>query len=261
MFQTAVLASGSKGNCALVQTETSALLLDAGLSGIKILTALEQLKIDLDKIKGVLVSHEHSDHVKGAGIIARKLGTPVFITEATYHICRKSIDPAKHGLEFFEHDKKFSIGDIIVEAFPSSHDVVDGSNFVFYKEGCSKRKLAHATDLGFGSRIMLHRIKESTTIILESNHDEKMLWDGPYPIFLKQRVKSKHGHLSNNQAVGVISQIIHPGLKNLILAHLSEQNNLPDLAQTVMENYLKEMRYDLKLIVSSQYEPTELVDV
>jgi phosphoribosyl 1,2-cyclic phosphodiesterase len=261
MFQTAVLASGSKGNSTLVQTETTALLIDAGLSGIKILTALEQLKIELAKIKGVLVSHEHSDHVKGVGIIARKLGIPVHVTAPTYNLCRKHIEPVNHGLEFFEHDNKFSIGDIIVEAFPSSHDVVDGSNFVFSKEGCSQRKLAHATDLGFGSRIMLHRIKESTTIILESNHDEEMLLTGPYPIFLKQRVKSKHGHLSNNQAVGVISQILHPGLKNLILAHLSEQNNLPELAHSVMDGFLKELRCDLNLIVSSQYEPTKLVDV
>ena len=261
MFQTAVLASGSKGNSILIRTESTKILLDAGLSGKKISGFLQDLHLDETKINALLISHEHSDHIKGAGVICRKFKIPMYITEQTFLSSRHRIGNVPEGIKYFETGDKFQVGDIIINSFPSSHDVVDGANFTFQKADDKLRKLAVATDLGYSTRLMLRKFKKATSIILESNHDEKMLLEGPYPWDLKQRVKSRHGHLSNEQAVGVISRIIHPGLKNLVLAHLSEVNNDPEIARILMQEYLASINFDLNLIISSQYKATALIDI
>jgi len=129
------------------------------------------------------------------------------------------------------------------------------------KIGDDSRKLAVATDLGFSSNLMITQLKNSTSIILESNHDLNMLIKGSYPPHLKQRIKSKQGHLSNEQAVKVIKEVYHPGLKNIILAHLSEENNLPEIAEKLMRDYLNKKDKNLNLIVASQYESTKIIDV
>ncbi len=261
MFQTAVLASGSKGNCFVVQTEKTKLLLDAGLSGKKIFQALEKIGLDKTGFDALLISHDHHDHISGAGIICRMMNIPLYINESTYLMKRKHFGKLPFDAHFFYNEDKFEIGDIQINPFSSSHDSLDSSNFIFRKKGLKKSKLAIATDLGFSTRLTIKKLRNSTTIVLESNHDEKMLIEGPYPWHLKQRVKGKQGHLSNEQAVGIITQVIHPGLKNLILAHLSEINNTPEIAQTLMEDYLKMVNHDLNLVVSSQYEPTKLVEI
>jgi phosphoribosyl 1,2-cyclic phosphodiesterase len=261
MFQTSVLASGSKGNSIFVRTESANILVDAGLSGKKIIALLESIDIDPENLAAIVISHEHSDHLSGAGILCRKFNIPLYITSLTYSACCHKIGKLPAGVQYFETGEKFAIGDIIIKAFPSSHDVVDGSNFVLFKKGNDSRKLTIATDLGYSSRLLDFNIKDSTSIILESNHDVQMLLNGPYPPHLKQRIKSRQGHLSNEQAVGVITQVLHPGLKNLILAHLSEKNNLPKLAHNLMSDFLNEVNYKLNLQVSSQYETTDLVDV
>jgi len=174
---------------------------------------------------------------------------------------RKHLGKLPFKARFFYNEDKFEIGDIRINPFSSSHDSLESSNFIFRKKGLKNKKLAVATDLGFSTRLTIKKLMNSSTIILESNHDEKMLIEGPYPWHLKQRVKGKQGHLSNEQAVGVISRIIHPGLKNLILAHLSEINNTPEIAHSLMEDYLKMVNHDLNLVVSNQYEPTKLVNI
>ncbi len=261
MFQTSVLASGSKGNSILVRTNTSKILLDAGLSGKKITNFIKSIKLDENKLDAVVVSHEHSDHIRGAGIISRRFNIPMYISKATYEKSRKKLGKLPAGIINFSNGDTFEIGDIIIRAFPSSHDVIDGSNFTFQKMGEEGRKLAVATDLGYSSKLMLMRIMESTTIILESNHDVEMLLSGSYPPHLKQRIKSKKGHLSNKQAVEVVSKIIHKGLKNIILAHLSEENNIPQKAENAMRDYLQHIDQEIDLIVASQYSSTRLVDI
>ncbi|MCF7858759.1 MAG: MBL fold metallo-hydrolase [Candidatus Cloacimonetes bacterium] len=261
MFQTSVLASGSKGNSILIRTERTKLLIDAGLSGKKIFEFIQSIKLDINKLQGVVASHEHSDHIKGAGIICRKFNIPLFITKSTYSACKDRIGNLTSGLVFFENGSTFQIGDIIVRAFQSSHDVIDGSNFTFSKVGDKTRKLSIATDLGFSSKLMLNQLEDSTSIILESNHDIKMLLEGTYPPHLKQRIKSNQGHLSNDQAVGVVSKVVHQGLKNIILAHLSEENNLPEKAEQLMRDYLNSINHEVELIVASQYKSTKLIDV
>ena len=260
MFQVSVLASGSKGNSIFIRTALSSILLDAGLSGKKIVSLLESIGIDPPSLNAVIVSHEHHDHLHGAGVICRKFDIPLYITDITFSVCCHALGRLP-GVKHFESGESFVIGDIVVKAFPSSHDVIDGNNFVFFKKGDPLRKLAVATDLGYSTQLMLHNLKGCTTIVLESNHDLQMLLNGPYPLPLIQRIKSRQGHLSNEQAVGVITQVLHPGLKNLVLAHLSEQNNLPELAYQIMSGFLKEVNFELNLLVSSQYEATGLIDV
>lgn len=261
MFQTSVLASGSKGNSVLIRTEITTILLDAGLSGKKLLNLMESINIASNEITAIIISHEHSDHIQGAGILCRKLNIPLYITELTHSVCSFKIGKLPGGKKYFEIGTEFQIGNIRIKAFPSSHDVIDGSNFVFWKVEDEKRKLAVATDLGYSSRLMLHNLQDCTSIILESNHDVEMLLNGPYPPHLKQRIKSNQGHLSNAQAVGVITHVLHPELKNLVLAHLSEKNNLPQMAESLMSNYLKNVNHNSKLLVATQTEATVLLDI
>lgn len=261
MFQIGIIASGSKGNCMVIRGDEGAILLDAGLSGKRIIEGLDQLGISANEIKALVISHEHSDHIKGAGIICRKLELPLFITEETYSTAAKNLGKLKSSVEFFEHGKDFKIKDICISTFASSHDAVEGSNFVFWQKGNKNCKLGVATDCGYFTRLMNERLQNCSTLVLESNHDEVMLIEGRYRWELKQRVKSRQGHLSNRQAVGVISQVIHPGLKQLILAHLSEENNTPELAEREMENYLTMINFDLDLFVASQHKVLNLLDI
>ncbi|MDP8204790.1 MAG: MBL fold metallo-hydrolase [Candidatus Tenebribacter mawsonii] len=261
MFQASVLASGSKGNSILIRTENTKILLDAGLSGKKITNFIQSINLDENKMDGIVISHEHSDHIRGAGIICRKLHIPLHITKDTYQACKERLGKLPAGVIHFENGSTFIIGNLKIRAFQSSHDVVDGSNFTLMKIGDESRKLAIATDLGFSSNLMITQLRDSTSIILESNHDVNMLISGSYPPHLKQRIKSKQGHLSNEQAVDVIKKVYHPGLRNIILAHLSEENNLPKKAEKLMKDFLIKKDKNLNLFVASQYESTKLIDV
>lgn len=261
MFQTSVLVSGSKGNSVLVRTEETALLLDAGVAAKTILSALESLRVDRESVKAILVSHEHSDHVRGVGVVARALGIPVFLNEDTYRSCQHRLGKLPWEPAFFETGRTFQIGNLLVHPFSSSHDAADGCNFTFRRVGDEERKLGVATDLGYPSNLTVEKLRHCSTLVLESNHDLEMLMNGPYDWELKRRVKSRLGHLSNEQAVGLISQIMHPGLENLVLAHLSETNNRPDIAFQAMKAHLEELRRDLNLLVADQYAHTPLINV
>lgn len=272
MFQTAVLASGSKGNCSIVRTRNTAILFDAGLSYSKTCTALTQLNISPQDIKAVIISHEHSDHIKGIGPLCRKLKLPVFITKPTYEASSKHFRKIPSEIVFFTPGDYINIGDMEIHPFPSSHDAIDACNFtvvqkssdISISENSNKslpRKLAVATDLGFCTKLLTSKLQNATTIILESNHDAVMLMSGKYPWHLKQRVRSINGHLSNDQAVGLLSQILHPALDNLILAHLSEENNHPSIVEKVFTEYLSTMRSSTRFYISSQISATPILNI
>jgi len=261
MFKVSVLASGSKGNCTLVKTEDTKILIDAGLSGKKIIEAIQSINLSEEKIQGVLISHEHSDHIQGAGIICRRLKVPLYISEDTFIAAHRVLGDLKYGVKHFKPDEEFRINDILITPFSSSHDAVESCNFIIRKSGKNNSVLGIATDLGYATKLTCQRLKGVTTLILESNHDEKMLINGPYSWELKQRVKSKHGHLSNIQAAGLIEEVIHGGLKNLVLAHLSEQNNTPELAFENMRDALIRLGHPVTLYVSSQYQAMPLLDI
>ena len=261
MLRTSVLLSGSKGNANLICTNDTYLLLDAGLSAKKIFCAMEEIGVDPAKLNGIVISHEHSDHVNGAGVISRKLNIPIYFSEPTFSSCQHKLGTLKQNPIYFNVGDEFCIGDIKVTSFSSSHDAIDSSNFLFEQINNNDQKLAIATDLGFASKLLIDKIKEATTLVLESNHDEVLLLTGTYPWELKQRVKSIKGHLSNKQAVAVVSQVMHLNLGNLILAHLSETNNTPKLAFEEMTNYLTAIKSDVKLFVADQYRPTPIINV
>jgi phosphoribosyl 1,2-cyclic phosphodiesterase len=261
MFQVSVLASGSKGNSLLVRSDNSAIILDAGISAKRIFAALESFQIDKEMVQAILITHEHSDHCGSAGALSRLLKRPVYITRDTYSYSVHKLGDLHDRIEFFRSGDEFRIGEIVCEPFKSSHDAVDSCNFIFTSENHPSKKLGVATDLGYAMKLSLSKLSHSTTLVLESNHDEKMLIDGPYEWHLKQRVKSNHGHLSNKQAVGLISQIHHTGLQNLVLAHLSEINNHPDLAQQTMQDYLDSIRSDVALYIASPSDPTPLINI
>ncbi|MBW6513751.1 MAG: MBL fold metallo-hydrolase [Candidatus Syntrophosphaera sp.] len=261
MFQTSVLASGSKGNAVLVRTGEVAVLLDAGVSAKAIFSALDALRIGRHEIKAVLVSHEHSDHTRSVGAIARMLKIPLYINECTYSQCAHRVGRLPEPLCLFETGSTFSIRDLRIHPFSSSHDAADSCNFTFTRGEDEERKLGVATDLGFPTTLAVNRLKHCSTLVLESNHDERMLMAGPYDWSLKQRIKSINGHLSNIQAVGVVSQVMHHGLQNLILAHLSEINNDPRLALETMHNYLLSIRSDINLLVAEQHTHTPLINI
>ncbi|MFA7056832.1 MAG: MBL fold metallo-hydrolase [Candidatus Cloacimonadales bacterium] len=261
MLRTSVLLSGSKGNANLVFTDDTYLLLDAGLSGKKTFSAMEEIEIDPTKLTGIVISHEHGDHINGAGVISRKLNIPIYFTEPTYRCCSTKVGVLKTPPIYFSVGEEFEIGDIKVTSFSSSHDAVDSSNFLFSQLDNDEQKLAIATDLGFATKLLLNKLMGATTLILESNHDEMALLTGPYTWELKQRVRSLKGHLSNKQAVEIVRNVIHPRLGNLILAHLSETNNSPILAEKEMSEYLKEINHTARLIIADQHRPTPIVNV
>lgn len=261
MFQTSVLVSGSKGNAILVRTGETAVILDAGVAARTIFSSLDALCVERREIKAVIVSHEHSDHTRGVGPLARMLNIPLYISRDTYACCADRIGNLPQAARFFDPGTSFQVNDLIIHPFASSHDAADSCNFTFRRFEEEERKLGVATDLGFPSNLSIDRLKNCTTLVLESNHDERMLMDGPYDWSLKQRIKSITGHLSNIQAVGLVSQILHHGLENLILAHLSEVNNDPGLARETMRKYLDAVRSDVRLLVASQYEHTPLLNV
>lgn len=261
MFQTAVIASGSKGNCVFVRTSQTALLVDAGISAKRIWEALDNLKLDKKQIEGILITHEHSDHISGVGAVSRHLKIPVYLTRDTYMECKHRLGNMDNRIEFIQAGSSFSIKDILIHPFSSPHDAVDSCNFTLTHSESTDKKLAVATDVGYQSRLLTTHLSGCSTVILESNHDKKLLMDGPYPWHLKQRIMSNHGHLSNLDAVGVISQIMHSGLNTLILAHLSEVNNHPDIAEQTMREFLQTLNCDTKLIIADQNTHTPLIDI
>ncbi|HNT52148.1 MAG TPA: MBL fold metallo-hydrolase [Candidatus Syntrophosphaera sp.] len=261
MFQLSVLVSGSKGNAVLIRTAETLVLLDAGVSAKTIYTNMEELGIDRRELRAVVVSHEHSDHTRGVGAALRQLKIPLYINRDTLAQCQHRIGKLPLPVQLFETGYPFAIGDLQVHPFSSSHDAADSCNFTFQRRDDPRSKLGIATDLGYPTALAVQQLKNCTTLVLESNHDERLLMEGPYEWPLKQRIKSITGHLSNLQAVGVVSQILHQGLQNLILAHLSEINNDPQLACRTMQNYLDSMRSQTKLMIAGQYQPTPLIDV
>lgn len=223
------LASGSSGNAQYIASHDTHVLLDAGLSGKYIENALKNVDIDIRKIGGILVTHEHSDHIKGVGILHRRYGMAIYTTSKTWeamHGKLGKVDVSK--VHFFEPGVSFEIGDITVDPFAISHDAVDPVAFSFRSHNA---KLSMATDLGIWDDAILNEIKDSDLLVLESNHDVEMLRMGSYPYYLKRRILSEVGHLSNDSAGELVTRVVKEGrVKSVLLAHLSKENNIPELA-------------------------------
>lgn len=221
-----LLASGSKGNAVFIESGETRLLIDAGLSAREISSRLAEIGVAGEDLDALLVTHEHTDHCRGLGPVARRFGLPVFV----HHQTRPALSGAgklPQVLEFAA-GQPLSFRDLRIEAFPTTHDAAAPVGFTLES---GEGKIGIATDLGIATRLVADRMQKCRILILESNHDEEMLIEGPYPWHLKQRIRSNHGHLSNGAAARLLGELLWEGLEAVFLAHLSEVNNDPALAR------------------------------
>lgn len=229
-FSVCVLASGSKGNAIYMEAGDTAVLFDAGLSGAEIERRMRYRRIEPDRLNAIIVSHEHSDHIRGVGVLARRYDLPVYTNSGTMKAAEKQLGRID-CLHLFECGNTFNISELSIHPFSISHDAEDPAGFIVSANGA---KVGIATDLGIATNMVKTHLKTCSMLIIEANHDIKMLENGPYPWPLKQRIKSRSGHLSNESARDLVVEILHDGLKHLVLAHLSETNNTPEKAMAVV---------------------------
>jgi phosphoribosyl 1,2-cyclic phosphodiesterase len=236
-----VLASGSRGNCALVATSSTRILVDAGLSGRETFKRLRALGERAEEISAIVITHEHSDHVAGLQRLATKLNVPVFMTAPTHQAWSRAVRDEKGAIpeipkpERFFAGRGFRVGDIEIMPFTIPHDAADPVGFTFRAEGV---KIGFATDLGYMPASVRDHLRGCTVLVMESNHDVEMLRSGPYPWSVKQRVMSRVGHLSNDALAEFFTSDYDGGAEYLVLAHLSEQNNHPEIARAAAEHAL-----------------------
>jgi len=236
MIRFCSLYSGSSGNSMFIASGETKLLADAGLSAKKIISALNSIGEDPSELSAILVSHEHSDHIKGAGVLSRKFNLPIYASEGTWREMERLIgDVDDRNRRVIMPCVPFTIGGIQVTAFPIPHDAADPVGFCFEAEG---KKVTIATDIGSINTDLLNYFEDSDLLLLESNHDVEMLKAGPYSWELKQRIASSRGHLSNEAAGEVVAYMAQKGTKCFLLGHLSRENNFPELAYQTVCNAL-----------------------
>ena len=257
-----VLASGSKGNCTVVASERTRLLVDCGLSCRETFRRMRLMGEDPHTLSAILISHEHSDHINGLLVTAKKLRIPVYMTEGTRAAWRRQLRAARINVpaalkeESFDAGRSFQVGDVAVSSFTIPHDAADPVAFTFRAEGV---KLGIVTDLGYMPASVRQHVRGCDVLMIESNHDLEMLRSGPYPWSVKQRVMSRVGHLSNDALAEFFTSEYDGSATLVILAHLSEQNNHPEVARRSAEEALgpKRSLISNRLILASQSQPLE----
>lgn len=253
MMKVKVLASGSKGNCTYIETKKSKILIDIGITYQHLASELAPLNRTPNDLDAILITHTHSDHIKGLQGLVRKTNLPVYVSEKMMVDLQEKI-PVTVCRYLEEH---FFLNDIEVEIMHISHDV-DSVGYILSND---KTSIVYVTDTGYINRRYLNRMKNKDLYIIESNHDEKMLMDGPYPFILKQRVLSDKGHLSNHTAAKYLQEIVGDKTKYIILAHISENNNTEELAYQTTKEVLEENHLDKPIIVAKQHESLETIEV
>lgn len=238
MIKFCSLYSGSSGNSIFLGLGSTRLLVDAGLSAKRIIEALVSIGEKPSELSAILVTHEHSDHIRGVGILSRKFNIPVYANENTWSAMESYIGPVdSRNKAFFNTGSEFEIGGILIKAFPIPHDACDPVGYSFFGD---EKKITVATDIGHMSLELLGCMEDSDLLLLESNHDVEMLRIGPYPWYLKKRIAGDRGHLSNEAAGEVIAHMAEKGTKRFLLGHLSKENNFPELAYQTVCNALFE---------------------
>lgn len=231
------LASGSKGNCHFISDGDNFLLFDAGLSGVKIQKQLIEIGIKPEQLTGIVISHEHNDHIQGAGILSRRFDIPLYANQGTWDVMKNKVGEIKlKNIKVFSTGKLFELNNFIVNPFEISHDARDPVGFSIENNGIN---ICIATDLGYVDETVIKHTTGADLVVLESNHDEEMLKAGRYPYSLKRRILSEIGHLSNENAGLAILRMIDKNAKKIVLAHLSEENNFPELAYETVKNVLE----------------------
>lgn len=259
------IASGSSGNCIYVGNGKENILIDAGISRKRIVEGLAQIGVAPEEIDGIFVTHEHSDHISGIPMMVKMFGTKIFATGGTLDaICDKDKQRVIGMDKLFQlyPDETVHFGEMQITPFSISHDAADPVAYTVLSNG---KKMGLATDLGVYNQYTLEHLSGSDFLLLEANHDVTMLEQGPYPFALKKRILSEQGHLSNEAAGSLLSQLIHTRLKYVFLGHLSKENNYPELAyQAVKCQIWEECKMNVlpfEMQVASRDEPSELIKI
>lgn len=261
------IASGSSGNCIYVSSGSTNLLVDVGISGKRIEEGLNSLGLKTSEMDGILITHEHSDHIAGLGVISRKLGIPIYATRGTIDAIKKISTLGEIPEELFNEiraDERFTINDIYVNPVRISHDAAEP---VAYRMEAGQRSVGVLTDLGVYNDYIVESFKMVEAILIEANHDVNMLQVGKrYPYALKQRILGEKGHLSNEASGQLLCKLLHDNMRQILLGHLSQENNLPELAyETVrLEILMDSCEYrpeDFDIRVAGRSERSELIAV
>ncbi len=267
-MRVSILASGSSGNITLLETERTRLLVDCGLGKRETLARLAAIEVNVDRIDGILITHEHSDHCTGLPQMLGLWKAPLYVTEQTLEALHRALpdrlENRLRGVEKIQAGQHFTIGDIDVHAFQIPHDAADPIGFTFRTNGT---KMALVTDLGYMPELVKVHLRDADCLLLESNHDLDMLKVGPYPWVVKQRVLSRTGHLSNHAVSEYLSdpEGFDARARYLVLAHLSAENNNPDLARLSAEEALgrrpAECAFRGELMIASQDHPLKPLEL
>lgn len=260
------IASGSSGNCIYVGSQATHLLIDAGISCKRIEEGLKNLELTGRDLDGILITHEHSDHIGGLGVLAKKFDVPIYATKGTIEAMKKYSGTSKIDSERYieiTEDKRFTLKDLTVNPMRISHDAAQP---VGYRVGYGNRTVGVCTDLGTYNEYTVECLKGLNSILIEANHDVNMLQVGPYPYYLKQRILGDRGHLSNEKSGRLLGRILHDDLKHIILGHLSKENNIPELAYEAvrMEITMGDTPYkaeDFDIRVASRSEMSQILEI
>lgn len=257
------LSSGSKGNSVFLETDKSKILIDAGHSGKQIEILMKLIGQEAKELDGIFVTHEHTDHIKGVGVLSRRYDLPIIANEKTWLAMRRNIGNIEpKNILVFKSNTFFSFRDFDVHAFSTHHDAADPVAYVFYQD---KQKVTVLTDTGVITQDMKDTIMDSNIYYIEANHDIEMLKNGPYPRHLKDRILSSHGHISNEVSKDILADLIKARDEKIILAHLSEENNLDEIAYSTVEDHLSQLGIDTKkeieLITAPKLKPSKIFDI
>lgn len=246
------LNSGSNGNCYYVGNAEEAVLIDAGISCRETEKRMARLGLSMEKVRAVFISHEHTDHIRGLAVLARKYSLPVFITPGTYR--HSKLDLPEELLHFFNGKQTISVGSLQVSCFPKIHDAAEPHSFMV---SCGTVKVGVFTDLGAVCASLKHYFQQCHAVFLEANYDEALLAQGSYPYYLKRRISGGRGHLSNTQALELFKSHRPAHLSHLLLAHLSKDNNCPDLVAAMFNAHAAQTT----IVVASRDMETPLFTV
>jgi phosphoribosyl 1,2-cyclic phosphodiesterase len=245
----ASLNSGSNGNCYYIGNENEAVLVDAGISCREIEKRMKRCALNIERVKAVFISHEHSDHIRGVETLVKKYQLPLYITQATLNNSR--LAPPSELIRTFSGNASIAIGKLNVTPFPKSHDAADPYSFMIEHEGI---KTGVITDIGYNCEQVIHYFSQCHAAFLEANYDEQMLEEGGYPYYLKKRIRSNKGHLSNDQSLELFQKHRASHLQLLLLSHLSKQNNSPELVEKLFSAHAGSTR----ITVASRYQESDV---
>lgn len=257
MLRFSLLGSGSSGNAILVATPDTKILVDCGLSYKQLRLRAADVGESLDDLKAVFITHEHGDHVRGLGVLARQLHVPVYMTEATWDALPASVGKIPRRA-FFEAGDEISLNGLSLESFGISHDAADPVNFSVVYNGT---KLGLAGDMGHVSNLVRMKLAASHALVVESNYCPRMLQAGPYPPSIQQRIRGRQGHLSNQDACSLLASLLHDALKMIVLVHISDENNTPDLARGMATRALGAANVQLHLARKDRPTPMFSIEI